>query len=92
VLILPNKIECRKRKIDIYFQTNIPNIFWSDAILSATYLINRIPSIKLDNKSSLEVLYQRKINLDHLKVFGCVAFIKIKRKSKLYFISIKPYF
>jgi hypothetical protein len=37
----------------LLFQTNIPKYFWSVAILSATYLTNRLPSIKLDNKSPL---------------------------------------
>jgi hypothetical protein len=60
--------------------------------LCATYLINRLPSVKLNNRSPLEILYQRKINLVHLRVFGCVAFVKIKRKSKLDFISTKAIF
>jgi Integrase core domain/GAG-pre-integrase domain len=76
----------------LLFQNNIPKVFWSDAILSATYLINRLPSIKLKNKSPLEILYQRTINIEHLRIFDCVAFVKIKRKSKLDFISTKTIF
>jgi hypothetical protein len=75
-----------------YFKVTFLRFFWSDAILCATYLINILPSIKLNNRSPLEILYQRKINLEHLRVFGCVAFVKIKRISKLDFISTKVIF
>jgi hypothetical protein len=93
-------MECRKEKNRhllevtraLLFQTNIPKIFWSDTILSATYLINRLPSAKLKNQSPLEILYQRKISLEHLRVFGYIAFVKIKKESKLDFISTKLYF
>ena len=56
----------------LLFQSNVPNIFWSDAILSATYLINILPSTKLENKSPIEIIFQQKPNIDHLKVFGCI--------------------
>jgi transposase InsO family protein len=39
----------------LMFQTKIPKCFWSDAILTATYLINRLSSIILDYKSPLEI-------------------------------------
>jgi hypothetical protein len=37
-------------------QTNVPKCFWSDAILSANYLINRLPSSVLNDKIPLEIL------------------------------------
>ena len=44
----------------LLFQNNVPKIYWSDAVLCATHLINRIPSVNLENKSPLEILYQQK--------------------------------
>ena len=76
----------------LLFQMKVPRQYWSDAILTATYLINRLPSIRLENKSPLEILYQRKINIDHLKVFGCVCFIYKKRKDKFDSTSTKGIF
>jgi hypothetical protein len=76
----------------ILFQNNMPNIFWSDAILTATYLINRLPSVKLNFKSPQEILLGKKINLDHLKVFGCTCFVHKNRIHKLDFTSIKAIF
>jgi transposase InsO family protein len=51
----------------LLFQNNVPKIVWSDAVLTATCLINRLPSAKLNFKSPLEILYQEKINIGHLK-------------------------
>lgn len=63
-----------------------------DVILTANYLINRLPSAKLENKNPLKILYERKINIDHLRTFDCVSFVKIKRKNKLNYNSTKIIF
>jgi hypothetical protein len=76
----------------LLFQNNVPKVYWSDAILNANYLINRLPSTPLGNKIPLEVLFQRKININHLRIFRCVCFFKIKRKDKLNVNSIKTIF
>jgi len=40
-------------------QMNVPKPFWSHRVLTATHLINRLPSRVLDFKSPLEVLQER---------------------------------
>lgn len=76
----------------ILFQTNVLKIYCSDVILTTNYLINRLSSVILENNSPLEILYQHKINIDHLKAFGCVVFLKIKRKDELDFNSTRTIF
>lgn len=51
--------------------------FWSEAVLTAAYVINRSPTSALSDKVPAEVWYGHKLNLKKLKVFGCVAFLKI---------------
>jgi hypothetical protein len=76
----------------LLFQNYVPKTFWSEAILTTVYLINRLPSTNLFFKSPYEILYGRKINLEHLKVFGCIGFVHKNRLDKLDFTSIKTIF
>jgi Integrase core domain len=76
----------------LLFQNNVPKSYWSDAVLTAIYLINRLPSAKLNFKSPLEILMGREINLGNLRVFGCTCFIYTHRPSKLDAGSIKAIF
>ena len=59
------------------FHTSVPKRFWSDAVISACYLINRIPTKILEDQSPYEVLNRSKPVLDHLRVFGCVCFVLV---------------
>ena len=40
----------------LLFQGNAPKSYWGEAVLTVAYLINRIPSRVLDNKSPVKVL------------------------------------
>ncbi|WZZ73743.1 hypothetical protein YC2023_085113 [Brassica napus] len=79
--------------------TNVPKRFWSDAVMSATYLINRTPTKVLNDLSPFEVLNKTKPSLDHLCVFGCLCFVLIPgeqrnkldaKSSKAMFIGYSP--
>jgi hypothetical protein len=65
----------------LMFQTNVPKYPWSEAILTAAYLINRMPSRILGMKSPSELLLgQREFRVPP-KVFGCVCFVRDHRTS-----------
>ena len=57
------------------FQFNISLLYWSDCVLTADYLINRLPCPILGNKSPYEMLYHTPTSYSHLKVFGCLCFV-----------------
>lgn len=61
----------------IMLQMNVPKCFWSHGILTATYLVNRLPSRVLDFKCPLEVLQDKAPDLSHLKIFGCTCFVHV---------------
>ncbi|XP_049350431.1 uncharacterized protein LOC125815076 [Solanum verrucosum] len=60
----------------IKFQRHIPLRFWGHCILTAPYIINRLPTPVLNGKSPHEVLHKCKPSLQHLRVIGCLCFAK----------------
>jgi hypothetical protein len=58
---------------------HVPKSYWGDALLTATYLINRMPSRILDFKTPLEVLSPPLSASKGVfpKVFGCVCFVHV---------------
>ncbi|WZZ44848.1 hypothetical protein YC2023_041107 [Brassica napus] len=76
------------------FHANVPKRFWGDAVQTACYLINKIPTKNLKNLSPFEVLNKTKPHLDHLKVFGCLCYALVpgERRNKLEAKSTKAMF
>lgn len=56
-------------------QSQVPNSFWGDCILTVAHLINITPSKLLDFKSPYEVLFQKPPDYDNLKIFGCLCYM-----------------
>lgn len=48
--------------------------YWWDACLTATFLINRLPTKVLDNKSPMQKLFQKYFDFSKLKVLECECF------------------
>jgi hypothetical protein len=53
----------------------VPSHFWSEAVSTAVYLINRQPSSKLSGKTPGEVLLRTSLRYDHLRVFGSLCYV-----------------
>jgi hypothetical protein len=64
--------------------THVPKSYWGDTLLTATYLINRMPSRVLEFKIPLEVLSPPFSSLKgvSLKVFGCVCFVHVYNPTR----------
>lgn len=56
------------------FQSGLPLSYWGEAVLTAAYIINRLPSTVLNNKCPYVLLYDEPVDYNVLKCFGCLAF------------------
>lgn len=58
------------------FHMNVPKCFWDDAVLTACFLINRMPSIVLANNTPFYMLYPDKTPFSlSPKIFGSTCFV-----------------
>jgi len=60
---------------------NIPFCFWGEAISTAMHIKNRTPNASIGFKTPYELWYGRKPSLDHLRVFGCTAWVHVPKES-----------
>ena len=60
----------------------LPISFWGYALESACYILNRVPS-KSIAKTPYEMRMGRKPVLSHLRVWGCLAYVKRFLTDKL---------
>lgn len=56
-------------------QTNLPISFWGDALLTATYILNKVPS-KSVSSTPYELWTGHKPNLKDLRPWGCATYVK----------------
>lgn len=63
-------------------EANSDSRLWAEAVNTAVYLINRSPTKKLNNVTPEERWSGRKIDLSHLRIFGCVAHVHIHDQDR----------
>ena len=68
-------------------QAGLSDKYWAEAVVTGTYLRNRVPTRSFKEKTTpFEKWYEKKPDLSHLRVFGCMAYAYIpdaNRKDKL---------
>jgi hypothetical protein len=55
----------------------LSNIFWAEAVACSFYLLNRSPTTSLQMKVPQEAWSGTKLNVAHLRTFGCIAYAHI---------------
>lgn len=56
---------------------NVPGRLWGEAVRHSVYLLNRLPTKAMGDKTPFEGWWGRKPNLGYLKVFGCIAHVRV---------------
>ncbi|GJX64161.1 putative RNA-directed DNA polymerase [Tanacetum coccineum] len=57
----------------------VPDTLWGEAVRQAVYIQNRVPTKTLGDTTPYERWSGKKPNLEHLRVFGCIAYSKVLR-------------
>ncbi|XP_060971854.1 retrovirus-related Pol polyprotein from transposon RE1 isoform X2 [Cannabis sativa] len=75
-------------------QAAMPLHFWWEAFLTATYLLNRMPTPVLKGKSPFQCLFNSTPDYTFLRVFGCACYPHLRpyNSQKLQFRSTKCLF
>ncbi|KAF5781204.1 putative RNA-directed DNA polymerase [Helianthus annuus] len=70
----------------LLIESQVPKVFWPEALVTATYLINRLPTQVLKLKTPLQVLSEFKKPPSNLtlepRIFGCTAFVHIPKTNR----------
>ena len=61
---------------------NLPQKFWAEAVSTAAYLRNRSPSSAVGGITPHQAWYGQKPRVDHLRVFGCTAFVHVPKDER----------
>jgi transposase InsO family protein len=66
-------------------QRSMPAKFWGEAVSTAVFLLNRVPTKALNGRMPYEAWYDKKPAVSSLRTFGCLAIMKKTRphQSKL---------
>ena len=59
----------------------LPKRLWAEAMATACYLRNITPSVD-KTKSPYEIWTGHRPSVEHLKVFGCVAYVHVDKKKR----------
>lgn len=67
----------------LLIEAHMPLCYWGEALTSAAYLINRIPSSTIDFKTPYQALTEAPTTTNlPPHVFGCVAFVHLHKHQR----------
>ena len=78
----------------LLLESSVPPSFWPEALTTATHIINRLPSPKLQNTSPHFRLFKTDPQYTNFHTFGCICFVHLPtlERSKLSAQSAKCVF
>ena len=64
-------------------ESSLPKYFWADAVNTVCYVMSRVLIRPILKKTPYELFNGKKLNIGHLKVFGCKCYILNNGKGSL---------
>jgi len=60
----------------------LPHSFWLEAIMCATYVLNRCLTKALQSMTPYEAWHDRKPSIEHMRVFGCLSYALVPQTQR----------
>ncbi|XP_039309258.1 uncharacterized protein LOC113005856 isoform X1 [Solenopsis invicta] len=60
--------------------SKVSKSFWTEAVQTAVYLINRSPTEAIKGKVPAELWYGEKPDVQKLRIFGCIAYLRLPKE------------
>ena len=64
-------------------EKEIPVYYWAEAVRRAVYIMNRTPMAAIHGMTLEESFIGKKLDLSHLQVFGCLAYVHVPDELRL---------
>ena len=63
----------------------MPNYYWPEVVATVVYIMSRTPTTIVHGVTPKENFIRKKLDLAHLKVCGCIAYVHIpdEKRTKL---------
>jgi len=61
---------------------NLPNEYWGITMKYVVHILNICPTKSLENTMPKEAWTGRKVDVSHIRVFGCVAYAHVPEKLR----------
>lgn len=71
------------------FQSGLPLKFWRDCVLTATYIINILPTFVLKYKAPFKILYGKSLDYSNIKAFDCLCYASVHSNDKFEAMAVK---
>ena len=65
----------------LYYQ-HFHKLWWAEAVMTAAYILNRIPNSANPHVSPIQLLFHVKPDLQHLRVFGARGFVFVDKAKR----------
>ena len=69
--------------LSLLTKAHMPSKFCDESVLIVVYLINRLPTLVLKNRSFLKVLFREQPKFEILKTFGCLCYPNLRPYSHI---------
>lgn len=76
-----NRTICEAAKAMMLDQ-DLPNSLWAETTRKTMYIQNRCPHVILKDKTPEEVFIGKKLEVGHLRIFGCHVYIHVPKKKR----------